>query len=569
VIRTVNGETGESNKPLLRVGLLLDSPGLKNFEAEIVRQIQAGSFARLELIIHDLATAWPVSGAPGLPARPRRWPFLFSPYARWDARRGDPRSNPLSPADDSELLNAIPSVVLGRTVDGAGGSQPDVIADIRAMNLDVILCPRGHRLRGEILRVARRGAWSLQAGDNDYFQAQPPFFWEAYERSPVSALGLHVLADDPRCDRVLARGFYSTRHESWMLNCRQPYWSSVNFVVQKLRELHEFGWEHVDQVARPASEYRPKRTYTIPTNRQIGLWWGHQLFRQKTRRFETPMVRHWRIATRVVSTAPLTKGDPAGLAGFRFHESPKGHYFADPFLIKDAEKHWLFFEDYSYATRHGVIGCAEVLPDGSLDESRTILQRPYHLSYPCLLRDGGGELYMIPETLQNGTIELYRCLRFPDRWTLEKVLLHCRAVDSTIFKRDGVFWLLTSILEPFANGRQLCLMYARDLFGEWISHPANPISMDIRNNRGAGAIVSRDGMLIRPSQDCSRSYGYSFSLNEIIKLNPTEYEERPILTVEPTWAPALTGTHTYAVCGEVEAIDGAVRMPRSVVAPTL
>ncbi len=159
-------------------------------------------------------------------------------------------------------------------------------------------------------------------------------------------------------------------------------------------------------------------------------------------------------------------------------------------------------------------------------------------------------------------------MRFPDRWTLEKVLLHCRAVDSTIFKRDGVFWLLTSILEPFANGRQLCLMYARDLFGEWISHPANPISMDIRTNRGAGAIVSRDGMLIRPSQDCSRSYGYSFSLNEITRLNPTEYAERPILTVEPTWAPALTGTHTYAVCGEVEAIDGAVRMPRSVVAPT-
>ncbi len=334
-------------------------------------------------------------------------------YARWDARRGDTRSNPLSPADDSELLNGIPSVVLARTVDGSAGFQPDVIADIRAMNLDVILCPRGHRLSGEILSVARCGAWSLQAGDNDFFQAEPPFFWEVYQRSSVSALGLHVLADDPRCDRVLARGFYSTRHESWTLNCRQPYWSSVNFVVQKLREVHEFGWEHVDQVARPASEYRPQTNLHEPDQSADRPLVGASALSAKNPALRNSHRSHWRIATRVGSTRALTTGDAAGLADFRFHESPKGHYFADPFLIKDAEKHWLFFEDYSYATRHGVIGCAEVLPDGSLDESRTILQRPYHLSYPCLLRDGGGELYMIPETLQNGTIELYRCRAFP------------------------------------------------------------------------------------------------------------------------------------------------------------
>ena len=43
--------------------------------------------------------------------------------------------------------------------------------------------------------------------------------------------------------------------------------------------------------------------------------------------------------------------------------------------------------------------------------------------------------------------------------------------------------------------------------------------------------------------------------------------QRCALTIEPSWAPGLTGCHTYSICGGVEAIDVAAKLPRSLVAP--
>ena len=73
---------------------------------------------------------------------------------------------------------------------------------------------------------------------------------------------------------------------------------------------------------------------------------------------------------------------------------------------------------------------------------------------------------------------------------------------------------------------QLWLYYSADILGDWISHPANPISTDIRSSRGGGAIYREGERLIRPSQDCSGNYGRSFTLNEILVLNREEYRER-------------------------------------------
>ena len=69
---------------------------------------------------------------------------------------------------------------------------------------------------------------------------------------------------------------------------------------------------------------------------------------------------------------------------------------------------------------------------------------------------------------------------------------------------------------------------------------------------------------VRPSQDCSVTYGYAFSFNRITKLNPYEYQEQCFLTVPPSSVHEMTGTHTYARCGAIEIIDGnfPARKPR-------
>jgi hypothetical protein len=155
---------------------------------------------------------------------------------------------------------------------------------------------------------------------------------------------------------------------------------------------------------------------------------------------------------------------------------------------------------------------------------------------------------------------LYRCVRFPDQWQLEKTLFSGVPVwDPTVWIDNGRFWFFVTLIDPPAAGPQLYLFHADSLTGEWQWHPANPICSDERRARGAGALFSVDGKLVRPSQDCTVTYGYSFTWNEVTKLAPDEYEERPLLTVLPTWCPGLQGTHTYNRTATVEVVDGKVR----------
>ena len=89
--------------------------------------------------------------------------------------------------------------------------------------------------------------------------------------------------------------------------------------------------------------------------------------------------------------------------------------------------------------------------------------------------------------------------------------------------------------------------------------------MDVRSARSAGALFRHGGKLYRPTQDCSRSYGYSFTLNEIVRLTPRDYEERPVRTVEPgnaaSWTSTIVGTHTYARARSAEIVDGCTWVP--------
>ena len=54
-----------------------------------------------------------------------------------------------------------------------------------------------------------------------------------------------------------------------------------------------------------------------------------------------------------------------------------------------------------------------------------------------------------------------------------------------------------------------------------------------------------DDKIIRPSQNCFQTYGNSFSFNEIIKLNESEYEEKQLESFKPNWKNNLIGLHTF------------------------
>jgi hypothetical protein len=339
------------------------------------------------------------------------------------------------------------------------------------------------------------------------------------------------------------------------LNRVQPYWTASFFVIRKLHQLHEHGWEPmVEESSRAQLAKGRKKLYRTPTNRQMLRFLINWVFgRAIPVRLRPRPHAYWRVALRA-GEHPLRVDDP-DVRGFRWVEAPRAHYYADPFLFEKDGKTWLFFEDYSFIEKTGVIGCAEVLPDGAVSASRTVLAPGHHLSYPLVFEDQG-KIYMLPESGAYKTVELYRADSFPDRWTLEKVLFDgVIAVDTTLWREDGIYWFFVTILDPPEAGPQLFLFFAESLTGEWNYHPSNPICSDVRFARGAGRVFLENGRRIRPSQDHSYGYGCACNFRHIVELTKTTYREVSLGSIRPSWEKGLTGTHTYNRSGPFEVID--------------
>jgi hypothetical protein len=563
-----------SGKPSLRIGLLLDTGSLPRCYAEVVDHIVRSDFASIELLVFNAHAAKPFADARA--ARPlvrkvvdtlrdkrSRRGLVFNLYRRWDARNADPATDPYAVVDCSQRLSPVESMHVTPIVKRFVHRFPqDAIERIREKNLDVLIRFGFNILRGDILTAARYGIWSYHHGDNDYYRGGPPYFWEILEGNPVSGAVLQVLTEELDAGRVLYKGLFATQAGiSHALNRVQPYWGASTFMIQKLRELHEYGWEHVERNAvKPAPYQGKKRIYSTPSNARMLRWLVPLLAAKALRRLtRRPMIRHWRIAMRVGGTPVPNSTSPPDMSGLDWIESPRGHFYADPFVVEAEGKRWVYFEDFDYATQLGSIACAEVR-DGELGEPLPVLNRPYHLSYPCVFRDNG-TWYMVPESAAAGTVELYRCTRFPNRWEFERELLRGFAVDTTVWIEDGVYWFFVTYWDPRGNAIQLWLYRAASLYGAWTPHPANPISTDVRSARGGGAIFRHEGKLFRPSQDCSGEYGRSMTLNEIVVMNLEHYREEPRVTLDPMWMRGLVGTHTYSRAGTVEVIDGKTHVP--------
>jgi hypothetical protein len=261
----------------------------------------------------------------------------------------------------------------------------------------------------------------------------------------------------------------------------------------------------------------------------------------------------WFVAVRSNPEFFRTRQDEFVPQSFRDVPAPRGSQLADPFVVEDNGRNWLFVEEVPAGAAKAHLAVIELGREGDFGQPVPVLEKPYHLSYPCVFRDQG-EFFMLPETAGNHTIELYRATKFPFEWKLHKVLFsNIRAVDTTPLFLDGLWYLLTTSAR---HGHETFLFWSKTLDGEWHYHPRNPICSDVRRARGAGALFRSHGTLIRPAQDCSVRYGYAIALNRVLKISPTDYAEELIEVIYPKWRPGLLGTHTLSSNGAFEAIDG-------------
>lgn len=265
----------------------------------------------------------------------------------------------------------------------------------------------------------------------------------------------------------------------------------------------------------------------------------------------------WRLGQRPAWQVSIARGDWRAVdlsAGVRI-PNPAGGYLADPFLFAHEGCVVLFAEEFRWAERKGRIA-AYALEGGSARALGPVVDEDTHLSFPFTFR-GDGALWMAPECSAGGGLRLYRCLAFPDRWTLEH---HClpgeRLADPLLLKRDGRWWLLANRADP--NGAftgRLCAWHADALAGPWIEHAGNPVVLDRASGRNGG-LLWEEGTPFRVGQRQGADvYGRGLGIYRIEDLTPDSYHETPVARLGPKGLRGVRAVHHMSAAGGWTAWD--------------
>ena len=200
-------------------------------------------------------------------------------------------------------------------------------------------------------------------------------------------------------------------------------------------------------------------------------------------------------------------------------------FVADPFIVKYDDSYYMFFEALQRQTQKGVISYATSEDGVNWSYKKTIIEEPFHLSYPYIFK-WEGDYFMTPESNEDYTVRLYKASSFPDKWEFVNTLLSgYDFVDPSIFRYNGKWWMFVSTSKSsFVN-----LYYSDTLESGWKPHPQNPIRRnDKHNSRPGGRVIVYENNLYRLAQDTYPVYGSNLFAFEIQKITENEYIEKPI-----------------------------------------
>jgi hypothetical protein len=422
------------------------------------------------------------------------------------------------------------------------------IERIEALELDLLVRCGSPILRGDILTAARFGVLSFHHADNRINRGVPAGFWEVYYRQDTTGFTLQRLTNDLDAGDVLMRGHFPTRHR-YLLN-KTFLFEKSNYYLKAL----------VEKIALKGElpEALPKWPY------------GHILYRYPRASHSLIYVARLLYAAFQKRWLRLLGIGNRWNVGFVCRNWRNAEYFrrielknlafrylADPFLIERAGRHYCFMEELDDRTKRGSIVVYEIARDGAARIGIALKER-FHLSFPYLF-EYDEQLYMCPECSESRSIRIYKCIEFPLKWELAATAMqNVSAADTMIFRKNDRWWMLTNI-DPSNLGDHCSELFvfsaASPLSTSWLPHPHNPVVVDASRARNAG--ILRDGeTYFRCSQEQAFDfYGKRLRINEIVKLTETDFVERCVTVVHPSFGPGILGTHHLHGIDSITAFD--------------
>lgn len=540
------GRMAKVREEQLRFGILCNGKQLQLWQLKCLEELRKlpGAEAVVLLVCESTGTH------SGRERASRFFPYFSKPA------RGSPACTGELPA----YLTSLPAVELPGTCAGAD-IQPDsqAAATLRSHRLHFILSFVEASAR-TLNELAAFGVWMFEFGDWEHFRGSPPGFWEVYRNAKVSGALLGRLTGDRDVVIPLRRGYVSTCQFSYSQNRDQLLSRFTHWPADVCREIL-----HADGACLTAEPVRGSSAInTVPCNAGLVRFVCRLTWYIVTRGMRSWLQQdHWNIG---IIEQPIEELiDPRReRRPIKWLPAPgKGEFVADPFgLVRDGQL-TILCEHLSYRDGIGTIAAIQLSDTPPLQPvSRipvTIGPSPaVHLSYPSLL-EHEGRILCIPETSGAREVALYGLARFPDRWIkLATLIENVSIVDATLFRHGGLWWLAGASDPGGASvGADLHLWYATDIMGPWIAHPGNPVKTDVRSARPAGTPFSYGGILYRPAQDSSRTYGSRVVINRVHTLTPTAFREEAVAFVEPDVnGPYPDGLHTLSAVGGITLVDG-------------
>ena len=321
----------------LRVGFVLDGLHLPAWARHVIQDLADCDFAIPVLVVLDRKEGVERN-------RPRAFDTLsglvWDLYLRAD-RRFSRLGTPAFEIDDAApLLRHLPVEAPPPAAgpNSEAGSSP-AAESLRSYDLDVLVSLGAGVVRDDLLTEARYGLWTLQPRQAANSSAALGGFREAVEGRAVTCCELRML--NTSGSAVIAFSRLATH--AWSISRNQDcyYWRGASLIVRKLRELQRLGAAVSLQVREV-----PARSDAIgPQSPQVSAWLP--LLRQGGRiiRF---LSRHFVFRDRWALLYSFSDQAPAGLEGYQLLRPTRGKFWADPFVVRDRDKYFVFIEEYVY-----------------------------------------------------------------------------------------------------------------------------------------------------------------------------------------------------------------------------
>lgn len=539
----------DKKKPKLGIGLILNSFDVPLWTYLLITKLKESNHASISVIIHNSKPSLNQKTENlSIQEHDKGMNWMFDTYIKYEKRRIRLTSDLVQSKNCKEIFDSIEKTEMRKILE----FNDFDVDQIRRYDLDAIINLSSKKVPRDMLDLAKFGVWSYRCM-NDFDKIDITGFWEVYENKPVTCTVLEMSKEENN-DRVIDLSFSFTDPLYFLKNRMNQNWKKTIVIPRKLKKLHENGegslYENIGEDVHTLN-LRDYEACQKPTNIQIvNLFFKHLYRYLKIKKKYRNKDEQWCLLFY------LRQKDPQLQKGFQKIMPPKDRFYADPFIVKEDNNYIIFIEEFVYRQNKGHISYLKINQDGEYSKPKKILECPYHLSYPFVFKFKS-EYYMIPETSENKSIDLYVCTKFPDKWKFVKTLVNnITALDSTILEKDGKWWLFTSASEMNESPNDiLYLFYSDDLLnGEWIPHPKNPIVSDVRKARSAGKLFKIGDNLYRPAQDCSIRYGRGIKINMIKTLNEKNYEEISLGSIRMLES-EIEGTHTYSKDGDLTMFD--------------